>query len=177
REPEERRMNIITMTLVDASTASKLRDAIDSATFADYHLVLDTSPDKPEVRSTVEAMDDPTITLRSWAWQDDFSAARNQLLLEASVMGDRDNLECVWGVVLDSDERFVCNDPEAARAELQAWCGSATTTGTVFDVDEGYAKERVFRLPTKAHYVGPTHEAPIDTGQQGMLRTWTFWEL
>jgi tetratricopeptide (TPR) repeat protein len=165
-------MKIVTMTLSHADAASQLADALASARFADAHLVIDTSPEKPEVRDAVGHIVGAggNVDLRRWTWQNDFSLARNHLSSQAATLVAGDT----WGVVLDSDERLVCPNPDALRAEL-AECHDVQTC-MVSDVDGFYTKERFFRLPTKAKYIGPTHEACIDTGLHHTLKNMRFWE-
>jgi tetratricopeptide (TPR) repeat protein len=166
-------MKIVTMTLCHADAALKLTEAISSARFADAHLVVDTSPERPEVREAVGRIVGAgrNVVLRSWTWQNDFALARNHLSQQAStlIIGE------TWGVVLDSDERFVCADPDALRSEL-AQCHDVQTC-MMPDVDGFYTKERFFRLPTAAKYIGPTHEACIDTGKIHTIQSMRFWEI
>ena len=162
-------MKIVTMTLSGAGQAHLLADALGSAAFADAHLVIDTSPERPEVRKAVESVGRPVV-IRSWPWQNDFSAARNMSLKEAGSLVDG----ITWGVVLDSDERLVSADAQETRREFEAF---EHDTASALDTTEFYTKERAFRLPTKAQYVGPTHEACIGTGSQNKFRSLKFWEV
>lgn len=168
REPH---VKIVTMTLSSASDASRIEEAIRSAHFADTHLVVDTSPDRPEVRQVAERLG-PKVVVHPWAWQDDFSKARNALNAIATrcISGE----ELTWGVVLDSDERLVCPNAQATRLELEL---AEFNTGMAYDTTDFYTKERAFRLPTQAIYAGPTHEACNNSDPRGNIKTLKFWEL
>ena len=167
-------MKILTMTIAHGPAAHMLAEAIESAPFADAHLVVDTSPGRPEVQHVVDTLNDPTIHVRPWPWREDFSAARNHLLQQAATFVEPE--EATWGVTLDTDERFACADSDATRAEFEG-CDPNIGTCSVYDTTDFYTKVRCFRLPTQANFVGPTHEVAIDTGPQLSLRTWKFWEL
>jgi tetratricopeptide (TPR) repeat protein len=168
------------MTMAGAGQASLLADALHSAPFADIHLVLDTSPDQPAVRAALDEIAKDgrpqKITLKQWAWREDFSAARNELFRATERVVDEDGGPDgdTWGVVLDSDERLVCSDALSVRSEL---LGVVAQTCTAFDTTGFYAKERCFRLPTKAYYIGPTHEACDNRGTIQDLKSLRFWEL
>jgi tetratricopeptide (TPR) repeat protein len=170
-------VKLVSMTLVHAGAAAKLADALRSASFVDAHLVLDTTPDNPVVRQTIDSIwpegriDQRSIIVRSYPWPGDFSTARNELFQQAASLVEGDT----WGIVLDSDERLICDDPKALRLELSS---PSAMMGLTYDVDEFYRKERLFRLPTHAQYVGFTHEAPINTGQAiDPVQHLKFWEL
>jgi hypothetical protein len=100
----------------------------------------------------------------------DFSRSRNLALLEASE-ADGD-----WALMLDTDERIHCDIPDQIRRDLE------DTTADMIHIwasDHSYAKPRLFRLPARGHYKGPTHECWIaDPGSE--VTTWsgmTFAEL
>jgi tetratricopeptide (TPR) repeat protein len=162
-------MKIVTMTLSGAGQAHLLAEAIGSAAFADEHLVIDTSPDRSDVRNALQRVERP-IVVRAWPWREDFAAARNVYLAEAAALVDG----ITWGVVLDSDERLVFTNVDEVRAEFASF---GHNTASAQDTTGHYTKERAFRLPSSAKYVGPTHEACIDTGEQDRFRLLTFWEL
>jgi len=150
-------VKIITTTLAHAGAAHKLRAALASARWADEHLVLDTSPDKPDVAEALKRESAGRIRKHSWRWRNDFAAARNALLDAARIYVEG----VTWAITLDSDERLVCPDPAAFRAELEA---CQVDTCMAYHVSGIYPKERAFRLPAKAHWVGRTHECAVETG-------------
>lgn len=100
----------------------------------------------------------------------DFSAARNTLLARGVTEGYD------WMIVVDCDERIIV-DGSVFRVGDKLWnlAGAPLTSYGLLDilnesgadilmvphVSGSYEKERIFRLPAKGHYVGPTHEAWI----------------
>lgn len=114
----------------------------------------------------------------------DFSAARNELLGEATAAG------CDWAIMLDTDERLQFED--TLRIPGEVWSHADSTRSSLQDVlsharsdvlmvqqaDGSYAKERIFRLPACGYYHGPTHEAFIldDGATRSMLEGVTFTE-
>lgn len=168
------------MTLAGADQAPLLADALHSAPFADVHFVLDTTPGDPAVQTALSEISkdggSQRIAVKPWVWRDDFSLARNELFAATARLVEEDGGSDgdTWGVVLDSDERLVCQDAVSVRSEL---LGVVTPTCMVFDTANFYTKERCFRIPTEAYYAGPVHEACLGTGPQQVLRSLRFWEL
>lgn len=84
----------------------------------------------------------------------DFSEIRNAALAFAH------ERQFDWAIMLDTDERLIWD--EEIISDVRAWLG--TTDADVIMVphwSRTYEKERIFRLPARGHYVGPTHEAWI----------------
>jgi hypothetical protein len=114
----------------------------------------------------------------------DFSRARNLLLREAHLAGYD------WAIMLDTDEQLqfgtllripgeVLVDNDSARFALQDTLRhTKSDVLMVAQADGTYAKERIFRLPVRGRYVGPTHEAFIlDPGvSRNILEGVTFTE-
>ncbi len=142
-----------------------------------------------EARSTVEALVYHTIyDVKSKAISD-FSEARNRLLKKAERCG------CDWALMLDTDERIHTDTKIGLQGEpayVDTGGGAlhggdlksllAYTTHDMLHVwasDHSYAKPRLFRLPARGHYKGPTHECWIaDPGSTtGTLEGITFSEL
>lgn len=114
----------------------------------------------------------------------DFAAARNLLLERARVAGYD------WALVLDTDEAI--DTSLTLRVPGELWAESDSYWGVLHDVlertaydvlmvpniDGTYSKERIFRLPARGHYVGPTHEAFIldDGASRGELEGAWFTE-
>jgi tetratricopeptide (TPR) repeat protein len=114
----------------------------------------------------------------------DFSRARNLLLEEAALAGYD------WALMLDTDESIVSSPVLRVPGSVSA--DNDTSWGAIHDVlsitthdvlmvpsiDETYSKERLFRLPARGHYTGPTHEAFIldDGASRGELIGWHFAE-
>lgn len=120
----------------------------------------------------------------------DFSESRNTLLQHCADIG------CDWALMLDTDERIHPRGPLTTGDGLTINWPSLHDTMQASDLknvlaecphdmlhvwadDHSYAKPRLFRLPAKGKYVGPTHEAWVaDPGSTtGTLEGITFSEL
>ena len=97
---------LLSLVMMVKNEEAFLEDALRSALpLCDELVVVDTgSTDR-----TVEIARDLGARVSSFAWCDDFSAARNETLRQARGQ---------WVAVLDADERFRCADPAAVRALL-----------------------------------------------------------
>jgi tetratricopeptide (TPR) repeat protein len=175
-------VKLITTTLAHAGAASKLAGAIASAPWADAHLVIDTTPNEPEVLNAgerIRALNRSAYLVREiWPWRNDFAAARNESLEFATRSVTQMPVrhlanDVFWALTLDSDERLICADPEALRAELAA---TEADVAMAFYVDGNYQKERAFRLPTTARWVGRTHECAIGWRLRHTLTSLRFTE-
>ena len=145
-------------TIVSTTLAGNSREIIGDALgsvvdWVDWCLVIDTgiSDDTLEIARAVAG---EKLVVRQFPWQDDFSAARNVALQAAHELG------ADWAITVDTDERI-----ELGNVDLRAAL-TATSAGSlhVTQADGTYGKERLFRLPARGHYVGPTHEAFIRDG-------------
>ena len=97
---------LLSLVMMVKNEEAFLEDALRSAQpLCDELVVVDTgSTDR-----TVQIARDLGARVSSFAWCDDFSAARNETLRQARGR---------WVAVLDADERFRCADPTAVRALL-----------------------------------------------------------
>ena len=96
-------------------------------------------------------------------WVNDFSEMRNYCLQKAN------ETKADWLLLLDSDERldkYDLNELEAVTEEI-----------ALVKMDECYLKEKLFKLPTTAKFVGKTHEAPLIDGPKNILKNWAIREL
>lgn len=151
--PITRRPTIVSTTLSGNSQeiiGDALRSVVD---WVDWCLLIDTgiSDDTLGVAHDIAG---EKLVVRQFPWQDDFAAARNFALQAAYELG------ADWAVTLDTDERIDVQEVDI-RAAL------ATTSATSLHVVQAngtYGKERIFRLPARGRYVGPTHEAFIHDG-------------
>ena len=84
----------------------------------------------------------------------DFSAARNELLQKCADEGYE------WAFMLDTDETLHVPDVSC----LRTWLTDDTNMLHVWAVDQSYAKPRIFKLPARGRYVGPTHECWVSDG-------------
>lgn len=94
----------------------------------------------------------------------DFAAARNHA---AQVDAD-------WLIVLDLDERLRVDDAPALRRYLKQ---TPHDVLRVMQADGSYSKEKLFRVPLRGQWVGPTHEAFVATGPVGDAPGVRFSEL
>jgi len=140
---------MLVSTTLTGNNESILGDALRSVVDGvDKVLVVDTGVTDKSLDVARDVAGDKLI-VRSFPWRNDFSAARNFCLDAAAELG------AAWAVAVDTDERLAV-DFEALRALL------ATTDADAVLVDAAdgtYAKERVFRIPTRVRWTGPTHEA------------------
>lgn len=109
--------------------------------------------------------------LRRWPWRDDFAAARNAALAFAAETG------ADWAMMLDTDERVICPDPDAFRAWLAA-LPDTVCVALAHAADGSHTRERFFRLPSRYQFTGRTHEMfPAPMHEQAIvpseLITWT----
>ncbi len=152
-------------TLAGPGTAPIIGDALRSvAPIVDACMVIWTGPreDTPDGAETwaandachaaLDASDLPVyLDWHSWAWRDDYGAARNAALDFAAETG------ADWGVMCDTDERVLCPDPAALRAWLAALPASIAVV-CVHSNDGSHTRERFFRMPSRYRFVGRTHE-------------------
>lgn len=102
----------------------------------------------------------------------DFAAARNELLDQSAFMGYD------WALMLDTDEQIVWERDFTDEDLREALDWTPHDVLMVQQADGTYAKERIFRLPMRGRYHGPTHEAFLLGGgsSRGMLEGITFTE-
>jgi tetratricopeptide (TPR) repeat protein len=141
-------MKLVSTTLTGNASAM-IGDALGSVvSWVDACLVIDTGATDGTLSVARSVAKDKYVE-RSFAWTDDFSAARNFALDAAHEIGGD------WAVTLDTDERIVLGGQDI-RATL-----AAATEGALMlsSTDGTYAKERFFRLPMPIRWTGPTHES------------------
>jgi glycosyltransferase involved in cell wall biosynthesis len=141
-------MKIVSTTLT-GNSAGIIGGAIQSVSaWVDACLVIDTGVTDTTLAVAREAAGDKYVE-RRFRWTNDFSAARNFALDAAHEVGGD------WAVTVDTDERIELRG-EDIRAELEA-----ASEGVLMVTHESgtYAKERLFRLPAKVRFKGPTHES------------------
>ena len=141
-------MKIASTTLTGNSAdviAEALRSVVD---WVDYCLVIDTGVTDGTLDVARAVARDKYVS-RSFAWIQDFAAARNFALEAAAELG------ADWAITLDTDERI-----DLRGVDLRAVMTS-TTAGVLMmpSADGSYAKERCFRLPARERFSGPTHES------------------
>ena len=130
-----------------------LEDALRSAVgFCDELIVVDTgSTDR-----TIEIAQDMGATVSHFPWINDFSAARNETLRQANGQ---------WVAILDADERFVGQQPDAIRQYLtpgpsypfEALMLNVTNTRLDGSPISSFYSVRVFPRDQRLGYTGRVH--------------------
>ncbi len=110
----------------------------------------------------------------TFAWCDDFAAARNNALELADQRG------ATWALTLDTDERMVfqgCKDQTQLRQILDS--DSDVRAWLVPCQDGRYSKERFIKIPASVRWTGATHEALNceHPSNRRILPDCYFWEL
>lgn len=143
----ELKMKIVSTTLTgnsEALIADALRSVLD---LVDVCVVIDTGVTDRTLEVAADIAQSKLI-VEAFPWVHSFSAARNFALdCARKHQGD-------WAVTVDTDERLSVQ-PEGLRALLQT---TSEDILLMFHEDRHYSKERVFRLPARGQFVGPTHE-------------------
>ncbi len=145
----------IVATILSGNAAGIIGDAIKSAIdFVDQVLLIDTgiSDATTEIAKSIAGS---KFAIAHFRWINDFAAARNFALVEAS------KLSADFAMTLDTDERLSISHANP-RAFLESQFSDSPTT-TVWMVSAGcgtYKKERFFRLPLpeRMKWTGRTHE-------------------
>jgi len=141
-------MKLVSTTLT-GNNAAVIGDAIRSvAGWVDLCLVIDTGVTDRSLEIAREVAGEKYVE-RRFPWINDFAAARNFALEAAHELGGD------WAVTVDTDERLEPRG-EDLRAEAEA---AAEGVLMVLHESGAYAKERLFRLPAKVRFSGPTHES------------------
>src|SRR5208282_2487853 len=143
-------MKVVSVTL--ARNSSKTIDACVlsalSSGLVDEMVVLDTGSEDDTRRKA--AFFAPRVKVLSFPWPGDFSLARNTAFRMA-----HEATGAAWGVMLDSDEVLVLDvKAEAIRSSIAA----GGDVRVCRDGSRSHMRERVFRLPLRGKFAGPTHE-------------------
>jgi tetratricopeptide (TPR) repeat protein len=150
---------VIVSTTISGNSREIIGDALRSVVeWVDWCLVINTGITDDTLDIAREIVGDKLI-VRQLTWRDDFSEARNFALDAAAEIG------ATWAVTLDTDERLDVRGVDV-RAALRA---TTVDMLQIKHVNGTYSKEKVFRLPARGRYVGPTHEAFIQQGMHGEL--------
>jgi tetratricopeptide (TPR) repeat protein len=155
-------VKIVSVTLAGPGTEAMIGDAIRSAAWCDWHVLVLTGTDEQNEAIYAAAHEAATKPLAKHRadWADNFGAMRN-LALECAAMGRIDFLrgnrfEADWAVWLDTDERLICPDPKLLRETLREFPQVDAVSAP--HASGEYHKDRMIRLPQKGSYVGPIHE-------------------
>lgn len=141
-------MKLISTTLT-GNSEDKISDAIKSVVdWVDQCLVIDTGVTDRSLAIAREVAGDKYVE-RKFPWVDDFAAARNFALEAAHELGGN------WAMSLDTDERIQTYG-EDVRSILEK---TGIDCLLVMHHSETHYRERIFRLPARHRFVGPTHES------------------
>jgi len=161
---------MIVSTTLTGSNADIIGDALASiAPHVDRCVVIDTGARDDTIEVARRVAGDK-LFVREFPWRNDFAAARNFSLQAAAQLGAR------WAVTVDTDERMHFAPGVNLKQELLKAKGKVLMVA----IEDGtYAKERIFRLPAKVSWKGPTHEAVEGKkdGDLAVLAGVTFSEL
>ena len=161
---------MIVSTTLTGSNAGIIGDALASiAPHVDRCIVIDTGARDDTLEVARRVVGDK-LFVREFPWRNDFAAARNFALQAAAQLGAR------WAVTVDTDERLHFADGVMLKQALLKAKGKVLLVAIE---DGSYAKERIFRLPAKVAWHGPTHEAleGKGAGDHAVLAGVTFSEL
>jgi tetratricopeptide (TPR) repeat protein len=144
---------LLSLAMMVKNEEDFLEDALRSARdFCDELIVVDTgSTDR-----TIEIAKDMGATLSHFPWINDFSAARNETLRQANGQ---------WVAILDADERFVGQQPDAIRQYLtpgsnypfEALMLNVTNTRLDGSPISSFYSVRVFPRDPRLGYTGRVH--------------------
>ena len=140
-------MKLVSTTLT-GNNAELIGDALRSVVdWVDACVVIDTGVTDDSLTIARSVCGDKYVE-HAFPWTHDFAAARNFALDVAHDIGGD------WALTVDTDERIELRGEPIRKAIETA------TEGVLMVTDETstYAKERFFRLPSKARFRGPTHE-------------------
>ncbi|MCA9164635.1 MAG: tetratricopeptide repeat protein [Planctomycetales bacterium] len=163
----------IVATMLSGNAEALAAEAVRSAiAIVDELLLIDTGISDSTCEIVREVAREK-FRLATFAWRNDFSAARNTALALAARQG------ATWALTLDTDERLELSPAMTAdalrrmlmdRPSVNAWMVTAR--------DGSYAKERLIRVPTRLEWRGRTHEALCGAGpgERLTLPGVTFWE-
>jgi tetratricopeptide (TPR) repeat protein len=163
---------MIISTTLTGSNADVIGGALESVLgHVDRCLVVDTGA-RDDTLAVAARVAGDKLLVREFAWQNDFSSARNFALEAAAEAGGQ------WALTLDTDERLYVR-PGVGLADTLAALAPTVQVLLVTATDGSYAKERIVRLPARVRWEGPTHEALRGqrTGESETLDGLRFSEL
>lgn len=158
----------IVATMLSGNSESIAADAVASVIdFVDVLCLIDTGITDGTI-DAVRAVAGGKLHVESFAWIDDFAAARNAALECAR------QLDADWALTIDTDERLAFPGYKT-REELHQSL-EAADVWLVPHKDSTYAKERFIRLPTDASWNGRVHEALCSVKKRLVLPDCSFYE-
>jgi tetratricopeptide (TPR) repeat protein len=142
-------MRLVSTTITANAEATIGRAIASVVAWVDAVVVVDTGATDRTIAIAREAAGAKYVGA-SFAWVDDFAAARNAALRAAHTDAGGD-----WAVMVDTDETIDLRG-ECIRTEL-ARTGAPHLT--IAHESGTYEQPRFFRLPAAGRFSGPTHEA------------------
>jgi tetratricopeptide (TPR) repeat protein len=146
--------------------------AADAATsvidFVDELCLINTGITDNTIGVVRDAVGDK-LHVESYAWTNDFGAARNAAL-ECALKRGAD-----WSLFVDTDERFAFPGYKT-RSELNQALDGANIW-LVQQQNGTYAQDRFIRIPTNAFWHGRVHEGLCSTEKRSILPGCSFYEL
>ena len=159
----------IVATMLAGNTESIAADAVASVIdFVDEFCLIDTGI-TDNTTGVVRDVAGDKLHVESYAWTNDFSAARNAALACAL------KREADWALFVDTDERFAFPGYKSRDELNQALDGA--NIWLVQQHNGAYAQERFIRLPTNAFWKGRVHEGLCSTDKRLTLPGCSFYEL
>lgn len=138
---------LVSITLSDnreTTIGKALRSIVD---FVDVCVLIDTGITDRTIKIAEEVCGEKLV-VEQLRWPGRFDVARNKSLELSSKYGS-------WGMILDSDEWI-----EGDISSIGRTVDDAQDLYLLSSLDGSYCKEKVFRLPSKVCFIGPTHECP-----------------
>lgn len=165
-------MRIASVTLAHPLSAGVIEDALESASWCDWHVVIGTGEEGEN--DELRAVADAAINEGRWyevPWRDDFAGMRNEALALAAQpvllgveTGAGQLTKPDWLLILDTDERIICADPGMLRQAL-AQIGAQANAASSWYINGEYSKPRLIKVPITGEFVGATHEYWEPKGQ------------
>jgi len=161
-------------TVLSGNSQDIIADAVRSVQdWVDEIILIDTGITDKTIEFARKTAGEKLV-VRSYEWQNDFAAARNESLRVAVERG------ASWALTLDTDERMIWNGIQD-RDELMRRLKSASHVQAwmVPSRDGSYWKERMIRVPTLLRWQGRTHEALVGASDNGRpaFHNACFWEV
>jgi len=141
---------IIVSTTLTGNNERLIVDALRSVLpHVDICLLIDTGITDATLEVARKVAGDKLV-VRDYVWVNDFADARNYALQQASDLGN-------WAITVDTDERMLFHKDFNLRESLKHLSPEFEQVLATSHTGD-YMKERLFKLPAKHQWAGPTHE-------------------
>lgn len=153
--------DILVSTTLTGNNERLIVDALRSILpHVDICLVIDTGVTDATLEIARKIAGDKLV-VRDYVWINDFADARNYALQQAALLCSAGPAEeCspqAWAITVDTDERMLFHKDFDLRASLKSLSPEYEQVLATSHTGD-YMKERIFRLPAKYQWAGPTHE-------------------